>query len=137
MLTTPGLLEQTASVHGEARIVMVSSNAYKISPKLDYKALTTRVEKDGDKVMDLKAAFGRYGTSKLANIYYAGELDQILRAKGITKVYCNSCHPGMSHSKIQPNSSADNMKEWSPRLVWVQGIRQLSHLLWKRRFEVH
>ena len=104
-------MEQTASVNGDVRIVLVSSNAYKLSQKLDYTALTTRVENDGDSVKDLKAAFGRYGSSKLANVYFARQLDQILRAKGIINVYCNSCHPGILQStkSTKSNSTTDKM----------------------------
>lgn len=36
----------------------------------------------------------RYAESKLANLYFAKELDQRLQARGVKNVFCNACHPG-------------------------------------------
>lgn len=69
--------------------------------KLDYKALTTPVPTDGSHWWHIFNSFRRYLNSKLANIYFTNELDRRLQARGITNVYCNSCHPGnMSSLKI-------------------------------------
>lgn len=89
------LVEKTASQQGEARIVMVSSEVYKTATKLDYDALRTRIEGDGNSVWQLKAAFIRYCNTKLANVYFTAELDRRLQSRGIKNVYCNSCHPGI------------------------------------------
>jgi len=89
-------VEETARAHGEARIVVTSSMAFRTAQKLDYQALTTRLPGDGSRVIrDMKGAFQRYCNSKLANIYFVEELDRRLQAKGVTNVYCNVCHPGV------------------------------------------
>ncbi|KAL9121747.1 MAG: hypothetical protein Q9187_001687 [Circinaria calcarea] len=88
------IVEDTATSHGEARIVVTSSAGYKGATKLDYKALTTPVPTDGSHWWHIFSSFRRYLTSKLANIYFTNELDRRLQARGITNVYCNSCHPG-------------------------------------------
>lgn len=37
----------------------------------------------------------RYADSKLANVYFAAELDKRFRTeRGAQNIYCNSCHPG-------------------------------------------
>ncbi|KAI9801342.1 MAG: hypothetical protein M1825_003321 [Sarcosagium campestre] len=89
------LLEDTASSCGEARVVVTSSVAYQMASRLDYSNLMVPVENDKSKLRDLNASFARYGRSKLANIYFAAELDRRLRGKGIKNIYVNSCHPGM------------------------------------------
>lgn len=88
-------LEETANKDGEARIVMVSSEAVKfVKSPLDYTKLTTRIPGNGKAIKDLGGAFVRYADSKMANMYYAAELSERLRARGINNVYVNSCHPG-------------------------------------------
>ncbi|KAI9798312.1 MAG: hypothetical protein M1833_004884 [Piccolia ochrophora] len=90
------LLEQTARAHGEARIVVTSSTAYLMSSKLDYESLTKSVPDDMKSIWDIKAAFTRYASSKLANVYFTAELDRRLREKSVQNIYCNSCHPGIA-----------------------------------------
>lgn len=88
-------IQSTATTNGEARIVVVSSEAVKFAASgIDYKALTTRIPGDGKSLFDLKAAMLRYANSKLANIYFAEELDRRLRAESVENVYVDSCHPG-------------------------------------------
>ncbi len=89
------LVETTAKTSGEARIVMTSSFAYRMAERIDYNALVKQNLDDGKQMRDLKGAMVRYGTSKLANIYFAAELSKRLRERGIENIYCNSCHPGM------------------------------------------
>lgn len=88
------LIKQTSVMHGDARIVVTSSIGYQFATGLDYASLTTARPGDGDSIWDVKPAFLRYGNSKLANIYFANELDRRLREDGYKNVYCNSCHPG-------------------------------------------
>lgn len=89
-----GLVQRTASKHGEARIVMMSSRGYTTATKLDYDALTTPKEGDGSSAWHLGGSFHRYCNTKLANLYFVAELDRRLQERGIKNVYCNSCHPG-------------------------------------------
>ena len=90
------LVESTANTAGDARIVMTASLGYKFAPKIDYNVLKERREADGKSARDALPAFKRYCLSKLANVYFAEELDRRLQARGIQNVYCNSCHPGSS-----------------------------------------
>lgn len=88
------LLEAGAKSTGDARVVMVSSLAYRVAQKPDYDSLRSVVKDDGTRIWDLKGAFIRYGNSKLANIHFASELDSKFRERNIRNIYCNSCHPG-------------------------------------------
>ena len=87
-------IESSANRNGEARIVIVGSVGYKAARKLDYDLLVTAKPNDGKSFGDTPAAFGRYVDSKLANLYFAKELDQRLQDRGVKNVFCNSCHPG-------------------------------------------
>lgn len=88
-------MESTAERFGESRIVMVSSEGYKLAAKLDYNALTTVVPDSGTRWWHAFAGFRRYSTTKLANVYFAFELDRRLRQRDVKNVYCNVCHPGV------------------------------------------
>ncbi len=56
--------------------------------------LSTAKPDDGKSLSDATEAFRRYMDSKLANLYFAKELDQKLQDKGVSNVVCNTCHPG-------------------------------------------
>src|SRR5438045_5606098 len=73
---------------------MTSSHAYKIASKLDYETLTTCVPEDGTSLLHLGGGFQRYVNSKLAELYFALELDRRLRERGVENVFVNACHPG-------------------------------------------
>jgi NAD(P)-dependent dehydrogenase (short-subunit alcohol dehydrogenase family) len=88
------LVKQTAAKYGDARIVVTSSNGYKMARKIGYDALTTRVPEDGSKFADLDGAFKRYCVSKLASLYLAVDLDRRLQHEGHKNVFVNACHPG-------------------------------------------
>jgi NAD(P)-dependent dehydrogenase (short-subunit alcohol dehydrogenase family) len=88
------LIKETARKHGEARIVMTSSDGYKMARKLDYDALVTKIPHDGEKLGHLSGSFQRYFNSKLAVVYFVVELDRRLREAGCDNVYINTCHPG-------------------------------------------
>ncbi|KAL8674267.1 MAG: hypothetical protein Q9168_001334 [Polycauliona sp. 1 TL-2023] len=90
------LMKRTSTSHGHVRIVVTSSVGYRNATGLDYSALTQARPGDGESVWDVLSAFGRYGNSKLANIYFTLELDRRLREDGYTNMYCNSCHPGFA-----------------------------------------
>ena len=67
-----------------------------MAPGLDFEALQKPIPNDGQKMKDLKGAFQRYANSKVANVYFTKKLDRKLQESGDTKVYVNTCHPGMS-----------------------------------------
>lgn len=73
---------------------MTSSMGYKMAPKMDYDALLQGADGGAAGFKDVHTGFTRYATSKLANIYFAAELDRRLQERGIHNIYCNSCHPG-------------------------------------------
>jgi NAD(P)-dependent dehydrogenase (short-subunit alcohol dehydrogenase family) len=75
---------------------MVASNASLQAKAIDYDYLRTPIPNDGSRVRDLIGAFQRYSISKLSNVYYAKQLDKKLQAEGITNIYVNALHPGMS-----------------------------------------
>lgn len=92
----PDLIENTANTtSSDARIVITSSAGYKMARKLDFASLKEHKEEDGKTIRELPDAFKRYCDSKLANLYFAAELDRRLQARGVKNVFCNSCHPGM------------------------------------------
>lgn len=94
LINVVDLVKRTSMTYGDARIVLTSSIGYKSATGLDYSSLTTARPGDGKSAWDVKSAFDRYGNSKLANIYFASELDRRLRQEDYRNVYCNSCHPG-------------------------------------------
>ena len=74
----------------------MSSIGYKGARKLDYEMLSTVKPGDGKGIADAPEALRRYSDSKLANLYFALELDRRLRARGVDYVFCNVCHPGVA-----------------------------------------
>ena len=99
-------MEQTATLHGEARITLTSSYGYKAAKKLNYTALTTKVPKDGKSLLDLGGGFQRYLDSKLAVLYFALELDKQLLKRNLDGVFVNACHPGETFVE-RPSASAN------------------------------
>jgi NAD(P)-dependent dehydrogenase (short-subunit alcohol dehydrogenase family) len=93
-LYNTALIKSTASAQKEARIVIVSSEGFRLGHKPDYKALTTAVPGDGPGLRGIVGAFRRYTNSKLLNIYFTYELDRRIRAEGVSNVWVNCCHPG-------------------------------------------
>ncbi len=90
------MIEDSSIRYGEARIVVVSSIGYKSARKLDYEMLCTAKPGDGNGITDAPEALMRYSDSKLANLYFALELDRRLQARGVNNVFCNVCHPGVA-----------------------------------------
>ncbi|KAL8798231.1 MAG: hypothetical protein Q9182_006837, partial [Xanthomendoza sp. 2 TL-2023] len=90
------LVKRTSRISGDARIVVTSSIGYQFATGIDYSSLTHARPGDGGSMWDVKPAFVRYGSSKLANIYLAIELNRRLREDGYTNVRCNCCHPGFA-----------------------------------------
>jgi NAD(P)-dependent dehydrogenase (short-subunit alcohol dehydrogenase family) len=94
MHTNADLIESTASSHGQARITMVTSEAYKFAAPLDKSALTTLVPDDQTSILQLKDSFQRYCNAKLGVLHFALELDKRLKERGVEGVLTNACHPG-------------------------------------------
>ncbi|KAK6334312.1 hypothetical protein TWF730_003525 [Orbilia blumenaviensis] len=88
------LMEKTAAMTGDVRIISTTSKAlFMTSPTIDYDSLVNR-PKDADeprRVSQFPNAMKVYGQSKLANLYFAKELDRRYREKGI---WANAPHPG-------------------------------------------
>ena len=115
--------------YGDARIVVTSSVGYQFSAGIDYASLTTTRPGDGTSLWDVKAAFVRYGNSKLANIYFANELDRRLREDGYKNIYCNSCHPGELYRLSELDTRASLIDHcirhcggYRPRPWWLQSL---------------
>ncbi|KAK6524247.1 hypothetical protein TWF694_005903 [Orbilia ellipsospora] len=87
------LLERTAAKTNDVRIAVVSSYAYHLVKGIDYDGITKRpANSDGPRGMSsFMLYFKRYAVSKLANIWYAKELNRRYGDKGI---YANAVHPG-------------------------------------------
>ncbi|EPS42319.1 hypothetical protein H072_3699 [Dactylellina haptotyla CBS 200.50] len=87
------LIERTAAKTGDVRIVMTSSDALLVVKEIDYDAVSNRpANADAPRsIMTFKTFFDCYGRSKLANMWFAKELDRRIGDKGI---WVNSPHPG-------------------------------------------
>lgn len=90
------LIEKTAKEHGEARVVVTSSDAHAFAKEgIDFDSLTQTVSATGFRGMS--AALNRYGVSKLCNMLFTRELDHRwaspLRKSGV-KVFVDCAHPG-------------------------------------------
>ncbi|KAK6347623.1 hypothetical protein TWF718_005462 [Orbilia javanica] len=88
------VIEKTAAITHDVRIVCTTSKAlFMTSPTIDYDSITTR-PKDADEprsVGQFAGAMKVYGQGKLANLYFAKELDRRYRSQGI---WANAPHPG-------------------------------------------
>ncbi|KAF3207207.1 hypothetical protein TWF106_000459 [Orbilia oligospora] len=88
------LIEKTASLTHDVRIVCTTSKALTMtSPTIDYNSITER-PKDADEprhIGQFATSMKVYGQGKLANLYFAKELDRRYREKG---VWVNAPHPG-------------------------------------------
>ncbi|KAL1632967.1 hypothetical protein SLS56_003253 [Neofusicoccum ribis] len=85
------VVEKTASEHGDARIVTVSSSMHLACQEIDLSLLTSPTPVKSPPTLDV---FWRYARSKLANILFARELARRLDKKGASNVYVNSFYPG-------------------------------------------
>ncbi|KAG8806760.1 hypothetical protein FRC17_004824 [Serendipita sp. 399] len=104
------LLEKTAREHGNARVVVTSSDAHAFAKEgIDLEALTTTKPHRG--LRDMGGAFQRYGASKLANMLFARELDkrwaEPLRKSGLS-ISADCAHPGT----ILNTGLGGNGKDW-------------------------
>ena len=97
--------------------MITSSIGHKAAKKLDYTSLMERREADGSSLQDVPSAFRSYCDSKLANIYFTEELDRRLQARGVTGVYCNSCHPGTVANSGLGAAGPQPMSEFFQTLV--------------------
>lgn len=98
------LLKHTAQSYGEARIINVSSDAHRVTRKLNLEDLQR--EKSF-------SSFGAYGDSKLMNILFTYELAKRLAGTGVT---VNALHPGF----VRTNFGKSN----GGIMAWVMGMIQ-------------
>lgn len=93
--TCADAIKATANEHGEARIVVVGSNGYKIVSKFDYEACTSGVPHEGKWMLGIMfTAWYRYLNSKLGTLYFTMELNRRLKEEGVENVFVNTLHPG-------------------------------------------
>ena len=85
------LIEKTAAVHDDARIVNTSSALHVACQELDFSLLTSPKRTKSPVAFD---AVWRYGRSKLANILFTRELALQLANRNIKGVYANAFYPG-------------------------------------------
>jgi NAD(P)-dependent dehydrogenase (short-subunit alcohol dehydrogenase family) len=90
------LFEKTAKEHGEARVVMTSSDAHAFAKNgIEFETLSKTSPHIG--IRGMPDAMRRYGATKLALMLYARRLDREwaapLREKG-TMVFADCAHPG-------------------------------------------
>jgi NAD(P)-dependent dehydrogenase (short-subunit alcohol dehydrogenase family) len=84
-----GKLEESAAAHGQARVVITSSNGHRFG-KIDF---------DDFNAEKHYSRMGRYGMSKLANLLHMYELDRRLRARD-SEVIAVGVHPGGSRTDL-------------------------------------
>ncbi|KAK6495267.1 hypothetical protein TWF481_003295 [Arthrobotrys musiformis] len=88
------LIEKTADKTHDVRVICTTSKAlFMTTPTIDYDAIENRPkEADAPRgIGQFAGAMKVYGVSKLANLYFAKELDRRYRDKG---VWVNAPHPG-------------------------------------------
>ncbi|KAK6518909.1 hypothetical protein TWF281_003599 [Arthrobotrys megalospora] len=88
------LIEKTADMTHDVRIVCTTSKAlFMTKPTIDYDSITERPKNADDprQLSQFATSMKTYGQSKLANLWFAKELDRRYRAKG---VWVNAPHPG-------------------------------------------
>ena len=86
-----GLLMEAVEAAPKGRIVAVTSSAHWFG-KIDFSDLHWEKRK--------YSAWGAYGASKIANIYFIAHLSQRLERKG-SPVICASAHPGWTATELQ------------------------------------
>ncbi|KKY27105.1 putative short chain type [Phaeomoniella chlamydospora] len=82
----------------DTRIVIVSSNAHRDATPLDYSAMRSADPKSTGCLSNFADLWRQYSNAKLANIYFATELDRRLSSNNIEGIYVNCCHPGAAPS---------------------------------------
>jgi retinol dehydrogenase 12 len=98
-----GALKNTATQHGEARIVNVSSAAHR-GARIYFDDL------QGERSYN---SWRAYGQSKLANVLFTFELERRLRG---TQVSANALHPGFVATRFGENNGA-----------WMRAIMRILH----------
>jgi len=93
-------LEKARDVHGEARIVTMSSASAYGPPALN----PTFFERRGGNLGGSQASYERYHQSKLANLVFTAALDDKLRAKNST-IKALSCTPGVCGTNMFVHAS--------------------------------
>ncbi|KAI9883605.1 MAG: hypothetical protein M1823_004620 [Watsoniomyces obsoletus] len=107
--------------HWPARIVICSSDAYLWADEgINYSTLTKQAIDSLPPYRAIKAALRRFARSKLANIYFAMELDRRLRAQGFLNILCNAGHTGavpFSHTSVEELLPLDAFRKY-----WVRWV---------------
>ena len=85
------LLLDKIKASAPSRIVVLSSAAHKMAKGINFEDINSTKS---------YSAWGAYGQSKLANILFARELANRLKAEGINNVYVGSVHPGVIHTDL-------------------------------------
>ncbi|KAH8654352.1 putative carbonyl reductase [Ilyonectria robusta] len=93
------LIQHTAQMFGEARIVIVASHAHAMykpisKGKIDFESLGMEGSKTIENFAEVQASLQRYGRSKLANILFARYLYKHLQATGHANILVNCLNPG-------------------------------------------
>ncbi|KAI9752209.1 MAG: hypothetical protein M1815_000669 [Lichina confinis] len=104
------LLEKTANVHGDARIVVTTSSFHLACQEIDFASVTSTTRTKSPAAVD---SCYRYARSKLANVLFTKELTRILDRRGIDGVYVNYFFPG--------NIPTDAMDVWKQLLGSLAG----------------
>lgn len=113
------LLEETANVHGNARIVVTTSSFHLACQEIDFASVTSTTRTKSPTAVD---SCYRYARSKLANVLFTKELTRILDRRGVDDVYVNCFFPG--------NIPTEGMDAWKQLLgslagSLVKGVFQL------------
>ncbi|KAF2145202.1 uncharacterized protein K452DRAFT_244951 [Aplosporella prunicola CBS 121167] len=114
------IVEQTASEHGDARIVTTSSSLHLVCQELNFSHVTSP-----DPIKSPAAYDGcwRYGRSKLASLLFTKQLARLMQNKGVANVHVNCFFPGnfptdaVDACKDLPGDLADAVFKGTSRLT--------------------
>ncbi|KAF3929846.1 hypothetical protein ABW19_dt0201744 [Dactylella cylindrospora] len=108
------LIEKTAAETNDTRIVVTTSALALTAGKIDYDYITKKPENPDEKrkLGDFAQINIAYGQSKLANLWFAKELDKRLREQGKRGIYVNAPHPGWVGSTDLGLEAGDIVPAW-------------------------
>ncbi|KAK6358896.1 hypothetical protein TWF696_000075 [Orbilia brochopaga] len=112
------LIEKTALQTHDARIVITTSESMALHKTIDYEAVSQRPA-DADVprgIRDWPKSMSAYGRSKLANVWFAKELDVRVRDKGI---WVNAAHPGLVGATELGQEFNDFVNPWISKIAQV------------------
>ncbi|KAF3934687.1 hypothetical protein ABW20_dc0105000 [Dactylellina cionopaga] len=110
------LLEKTAARTHDVRVIMTASDALMLVKGIDYDAVSIRpADADAPRgVMGFPGIMKAYGRTKLANLWFAKELNLRVGDKGI---YVNGPHPGFVGGTDLGLEASDIMVPWLGNIV--------------------